>query len=50
MMKIKMSNERKIRHMTHVNEEIQEKKPGIIVRFIKLDFKKKLQYLAVLLL
>ena len=35
--------------MTHVNDEIQEKKPGIITRFIKLDFKKKLQYLAVLL-
>ncbi len=35
--------------MTHVNDEIHEKKPGIIARFIKLDFKKKLQYLAILL-
>ncbi len=36
--------------MTHVNEETQEKKQSIIVKFMKLDFKKKLQYLAVLLI
>lgn len=36
--------------MTHVNEETQEKKQGIIAKFMKLDFKKKLQYLAILLI
>lgn len=36
--------------MTHVNEETQVKKQGLVTKFIKLDFKKKLQYLAVLLI
>jgi stage III sporulation protein AG len=36
--------------MEHVNEETQEKKQTLIVKFMKLDFKKKLQYLAVLLI
>lgn len=35
--------------MTQVNEETQVKKQGLITRFAKLDFKKKLQYLAILL-
>ncbi len=36
--------------MAHVNEETQVKKQGLVTKFIKLDFKKKLQYLAVLLI
>jgi stage III sporulation protein AG len=36
--------------MTQVSEETQVKKQGFITRFAKLDFKKKLQYLAVLLI
>jgi len=36
--------------MTQVSEETQSKKQGIIARFVKLDFKKKLQYLAILLI
>lgn len=35
--------------MTQVNEEIQVKKQGMMARFVKLDFKKKLQYLGILL-
>ncbi len=35
--------------MTQVNEETQVKKQGLITRFLKLDFKKKMQYLAILL-
>jgi len=36
--------------MTHVSEETQPKKQGIFMRFVKLDFKKRLQYLAILLI
>ncbi len=36
--------------MPHVNEETKVKKLGIITHFVKLDAKKKLQYLAILLI
>ncbi len=36
--------------MAHDNEETQEKKQGFIARFMALSFKKKLQYLAALLI
>lgn len=36
--------------MAEVNESTQGKKPNIVGRFMKLDFKKKLQYLAIALI